>query len=94
MTRPVRSHMGDFLREWVLPDGEPVARTAARLGMSRQALSSVLNGRAGLSPELALKVEHVFGVSASSMVRMQAQYDYERAAARADEITAGLEPAV
>ena len=61
--------------------------------VSRQSLSAVLNGRAGLSPELALKIEKVFGVSAATMIRMQAQYDYEKAAARADEITAGLEPA-
>ena len=93
MARAIRSHIGDFLREWVFPEGESVSRSAERPRVSRQSLSAVLNGRAGLSPELALKVEKVFGVDAATMIRMQAQYDYEKAAARADEITAGLEPA-
>ena len=89
----VRAHPGGFLRDWVFGEKEPVARVAERLRMSRQALSAVLNERAAVSPELALKVEAVFGVKADTLLRMQLAYDLQRIRARADEITAGLEPA-
>ena len=89
----VRAHPGGFLRDWVFGEEEPLARVAERLRMSRQALSAVVNERAAVSPELALKVETVFGVRADTLLRMQLAYDLQRIRARADEITAGLEPA-
>ena len=91
--RSFESHVGDFLRHWVFGEEETVGETAARLRVSRQALSAVLNGRAALSPEMALRIEKVFGVKAETMLRMQLDDDIQRIRARADEITAGLEPA-
>ena len=89
----IRAHPGGFLRDWVFGEDEPLARVAERLRMSRQALSAVVNERAAVSPELALKVEAVFGVKADTLLRMQLNHDLQRIRARADEITAGLEPA-
>ena len=91
--RAFESHVGAFLRHWVFGEEETVGETAARLQVSRQALSAVLNGRAALSPEMALRIEKVFGVKADTMLRMQLDDDLQRIRARADEITAGLEPA-
>ena len=66
------SHPGDVLKEDVLADaGLTVARAAEILGVGRPALSAVLNGRASLSPEMALRFEKAFGVSMELMLKMQ-----------------------
>ena len=89
----IRAHPGGFLRDWVFGEDASVTRLAERLNMSRQALSAVLNERAAVSPELALKVEYAFGTKAETLLRMQMAYDLQRARRRTAEITAGLEPA-
>ena len=71
-------HPGEVLRDGWLPEDETISSLAQKLGVSRVALSRVLNGRAAISPELALKLEAVFGHSAESWLHMQADYDLWR----------------
>lgn len=68
------AHPGEVLREY-LPKDLPVAEAAQRLGVSRQALSALLNGRAGISAEMALRLEAALGTSAEMWVQMQAARD-------------------
>ena len=69
-------HPGDFIRtEIVEPAGLTVTAAAASLGVSRPALSSLLNGKAGLSGEMALRVEKAFGVKMDTLMRMQSAYE-------------------
>jgi addiction module HigA family antidote len=77
-------HVGEWLRaEIVEPAGMSVTDLAAHLGVSRQALSNFLNGKAGLSADMAIRFEKGFGVKADTLMRMQATYDL--AQARANE---------
>jgi antitoxin HigA-1 len=70
------SHPGDFIRtEIIEPAGLSVTAAAAALQVSRPALSSVLNGRADLSGNMALRIEKAFGVKMDTLMRMQAAYD-------------------
>ncbi|MRR52311.1 MAG: addiction module antidote protein, HigA family [Rhodocyclaceae bacterium] len=74
------SHPGETLREDVLPDlGLTVTDAAAQLGVTRAALSRVLNGRAAISPEMALRLEGWLGVEnggrADLWIAQQAAYD-------------------
>jgi addiction module HigA family antidote len=70
------SHPGELLKEEVLaPLGLSVTAAADILGVGRPALSAVLNGKASLSPEMALRVEKAFGVSMDLLLKMQLQYD-------------------
>jgi addiction module HigA family antidote len=69
-------HPGEILKQDVLPDlGLSVTAAAAHLGMSRVALSRVLNGRAAISADLALRLADWLPPSAESWLRMQAAYD-------------------
>ena len=69
-------HPGEVLKEDVLAEaGLTVARAAEILGVGRPALSAVLNGRASLSPEMALRFEKAFGTSMDLMLKMQLQFD-------------------
>jgi addiction module HigA family antidote len=69
-------HPGDFIRtEIVAPAGLSVTAAAAALGVSRPALSSLLNGKAGLSGEMALRIEKAFGVKMDTLMRMQSAYE-------------------
>src|SRR5258707_5244005 len=69
-------HPGDFIRtEIIQPAGLSVTATAAALHVSRPALSSLLNGNANLSGDMALRIEKAFGVKMDTLMRMQATYD-------------------
>ena len=69
-----------MLKEDVLAEaGLTVARAAEILGVGRPALNAVLNGRASLSPEMALRFEKAFGVSMELMLKMQLQFDIAKA---------------
>lgn len=68
------AHPGEVLREY-LPKTLGVTESAKRLGVTRQALSAVLNGRAGVSAEMALRLEAALGTSAEMWVGIQAGYD-------------------
>ena len=74
------SHPGDFIRtEIIEPVGLSVTAAAAALQVSRPALSSLLNGRADLSGNMALRIEKAFGVKMDTLMRMQAAYDIAQA---------------
>lgn len=78
MKNPV--HPGELLRETVMePLGLDVTEAARRLGMSRVALSRVLNGRAGISPDLAIRLERAGASTARFWITLQANYDLARA---------------
>ena len=69
-------HPGEILRELCLkPLGVTVTRAATALGVSRKTLSSILNGRAGISPEMAVRLSLAFGTTAESWLNQQLQYD-------------------
>jgi addiction module HigA family antidote len=76
-------HPGEVLRELCLePLGLSVTRAARALGVSRKTLSSILNGRAGISPEMAVRLSIAFSTTAESWLRQQVQYDLARAEAK------------
>jgi antitoxin HigA-1 len=80
-------HPGTFIREEILDElGLSVARTAEVLKVRRATLSDLLNGKAALSPEMALRVEKAFGVNMDTLLRMQAWYDSYSVRQRAGEI--------
>lgn len=69
-------HPGDFIRtEIIQPAGLSVTAAAAALKVSRSALSSLLNGRADLSGDMALRIEKAFGVKMDTLMRMQCSYE-------------------
>ena len=69
-------HPGEVLRELCLvPLGVSVTEAAKALGVSRKTLSAILNGRAGVSPEMAVRLSIAFGTSAESWLNQQLQYD-------------------
>ena len=73
-------HAGVWLRtEIVEPHGLTVSAAAEKLGVSRQAMSSLLNGRAGISAEMAIRFEKAFGLRADSLLRMQTAHDLAEA---------------
>ena len=81
------SHPGDFVRTEIIEElGLSVTRAAAILGVRRATLSALLNERASLSPEMALRIEKAFGLDMDLMLRVQAWYDAVQMRARADEI--------
>jgi len=69
-------HPGEVLRELCLePQGLSVTRAAQALGVSRKTLSAILNARAGISPEMAIRLAKAFGTTAESWLNQQSQYD-------------------
>ena len=81
------SHPGDFIRAEIIEElGLTVTKAAEILGVRRATLSSVLNGNAALSPELALRVEKAFDADMDLLRRMQAWYDASQMRARGSEI--------
>jgi len=81
------SHPGDFIRTEVIEAlGLSITKAAAILGVRRATLSAVLNAKAGVSPEMALRIEQAFDVSMDLLLRMQAWYDASQMRARAHEI--------
>jgi antitoxin HigA-1 len=73
-------HPGEMLRELCLkPLGLTVTQAAEALGISRKTLSSILNGRAGISPEMAVRLSIALDTTAESWLRQQLQYDLAQA---------------
>ena len=69
-------HPGEVLRDLcVKPLGLTVTQAAAALGVSRKTLSSILNARSGISPEMAVRLSLAFGTTAESWMNQQVQYD-------------------
>lgn len=81
------AHPGDFLKHEVLDELELSVTEAARiLGVTRPALSSLLNERSSLSPEMALRFEKAFGLSMDTLMRMQNSFDIAQARRREGDI--------
>ena len=73
-------HAGRWLMsEIVEPSGHSITDLAAEMGVSRQALSTVLNGHSSLSADMALRFELQFKISADTLMRMQTSYDLAQA---------------
>ena len=80
-------HPGEIIREdCLLPLGLSVTEAAKGLGVSRQSLSEVLNGRTGISAEMALRLEKAGFGTAESWLRNQLSYDLWRAKLHADSL--------
>lgn len=82
------SHPGGFIRSEIIDDlGITIATAAEALGVTRPALSALLNERSSLSPEMALRIEKAFGVSMDTLMRMQNSFDVAAIRNRQDEIS-------
>ena len=69
-------HPGEIIREFcVEPLNRSITELAKALGISRKTFSAILNGRSGISPEMALRLSKVFGRSPEGWLRLQIQYD-------------------
>lgn len=69
-------HPGEIIKELCLDPLElSITEAAEALGVSRKTLSSILNGRAGISPEMAIRLSKAFGTTPESWMNQQAQYD-------------------
>ena len=80
-------HPGEIVRKECLePLGLTVTRAAQGLGVTRQALSDLVNGKAGVSVEMSLRLSKAFGTSPETWLGMQTAYDLWRASERADRI--------
>jgi antitoxin HigA-1 len=81
------AHVGGFIKSEIIEPLELSVTAAAKvLGVTRAALSTLLNERADLSPEMALRLEKAFGVSMDTLMRMQNSFDIAQARKRENEI--------
>lgn len=86
------SHPGEMIREEVLnPHDLDVTKAAAVLGVTRPALSRLLNEKAALSTEMALRIEKAFGPKADHLMRIQLAYDMARAREKAGQLHVSTE---
>jgi addiction module HigA family antidote len=79
-------HPGLHIKNNVLPPGISVKDAAKLLGVGRPALSNLLNGKAALSPEMALRLEKTFGANQEELLQLQAKFDQQDMRARAPDI--------
>jgi addiction module HigA family antidote len=80
-------HPGEIIRKLCLePLGLTVTEAAEALGVSRKTLSAILNGRAGVSPEMAVRLSKAFGTSSESWLNQQTQYDLWHAERRRKQL--------
>ena len=80
-------HPGDFVRtEIIQPAGLSITDAARTLQVFRPALSSLLNGKANLSGDMALRIEKAFGVRMDTLMKMQSAYDIAQTGKREKEI--------
>jgi addiction module HigA family antidote len=78
-------HPGEIIKEFCLePLNLTVTKAAESLGVTRKTLSMLLNGNAGISPEMSLRLSKVFGRSPEGWLRLQIQYDLWRAKQNVD----------
>ena len=87
MSMKMPPHPGLSVRHDCLePLGLSVTEAAKRLGVSRKQLSAIVNGHAGISPEMAIRFDKAFGGGAGTWHRLQAAYDLAQAMKQADRI--------
>ena len=85
MTMKDPPHPGQTVRyECLEPLGLNVTEGAKALGVTRQALNNVVNGKSGISPEMAIRLSKAFGSSAETWLKMQLDYDLAQARHRGD----------
>ena len=88
MHQSLTVHVGDWLKtEIVEPASINVKDLAEHFGVSRQTLSTLLNGNAGLSADMAIRFEKAFDVKADTLLRMQTSYELAQARLHEDDIT-------
>ena len=80
-------HPGRTIRDGCLVDGMTVGEAATKLGVARHTLSRVLNGKSGISPEMALRLEAVGWSNAAFWMRLQSHYDLAQARKRLEART-------
>jgi len=81
------SHPGLIIKELCLgPLGVTITDAATALGVSRKTLSSIINGKAGISPEMAVRLSIAFNTSSESWMNQQSQYDLWQAEQYIDEL--------
>jgi addiction module HigA family antidote len=79
-------HPGEFIREEILQELDlNVSQAAKILDVRRATVSDLINEKSSLSPEMAMRIELAFSVSADTLLRMQAWYDSETIRKRAGE---------
>ncbi len=84
------SHPGEFVREEIMePLGLSVTVAAEILGVRRATLSDLINEKASLSPEMALRLEKAFDISMDQLLAMQAWYDAAEMRKKADQVDVG-----
>ncbi|WP_407659803.1 HigA family addiction module antitoxin [Marinicella gelatinilytica] len=80
-------HPGEVIKELYLEPLELSVTAAAKaLGVSRKTLSAIINGHAGISPEMAIRLSIAFNTSAESWVNQQAQYELWQAEQNRDKL--------
>ena len=80
-------HPGPWLRREIVDHYKlSIRRAASHLAVTRHAMSNLLNGKAALSPEMAIRFEKAFGISAKTMIRMQEAWNLAQLELRAHEI--------
>jgi addiction module HigA family antidote len=80
-------HPGRIVRqECIKPLGLTVKEAASRLGVTRQALNNLVNERAGISPEMSIRLSKAFGSSPEVWLGLQMEYDLAQAEKTADKI--------
>ena len=80
-------HPGEIIKELCLePLGLSITDAAKGLGVTRKALSELLNGHTGVSPEMAIRLEQAFGSTAETWLKMQLEYDLWQAKQRAGNL--------
>ena len=79
-------HPGFYIKKNILPSGLSVKDAAKLLGVGRPALSNLLNGKAALSPEMALRLAKTFGANQEQLLQLQAKFDRQDVRAREPDI--------
>ncbi len=89
----INTHPGELIYEEIIRENNlTVSKAASLLNVTRATLSNVLNGKAGISSNMALRLEKVFGGTALFWVRMQVAYDLREAKIKFDKSNAHLSP--
>jgi addiction module HigA family antidote len=80
-------HPGEIIKELCIePLGLSVTEAAKALGVSRKTLSSIINGKSGISPEMAVRLSIAFNTSSESWLNQQSQYDLWQAEQHRDKL--------
>lgn len=89
------THPGELVRfECIEPLGLTVTAAAKALGVSRKTLDNLVNGRSGVSPEMAVRLAAAFGGSTQTWINLQSAYDLAQISKRESEIRATVTPQV